>query len=198
MTNPDFDRRTVLKTIGVGTIGGTVLGGSATAQSEPPTGPPPFVPPLPLAAMWGSNGVDNWEFNDTGLRPSEAHAPFYAIQYLDESVLNGCHSPHITHTVDLDGDGEDEVIYADLSAPSPERHGGSQYNANWHVHFIPPGQGDEMPSTPTPTALEESNLTIIPLCWNEDFTGFTICGAPDSSSEPFIFTCTVKPKDCPE
>lgn len=191
MTNhlEDVDRRSVLKTIGAGAVVGTVHTGTAAAEPDTVNTPPPITPPETLAEMWGSNGKDNWAFRDTGLRPDTGQAPFFELIYFNRDRFDGCFSPHIE--VDIDGDGTVDA-FVDFVAPSP---GDREYNANWHVHAV--FDVGDLSRAPTPSEVEESGLAT-PGCWNEEFDDIVPCGSPNSSGQPFIFTCPVQPKDCPE
>lgn len=177
----DATRRNVLKTVGTGLVGAVALAGAGSVQSRPINTPPPKIPPA-KGRMWGSDGTDNWIFNDTGIRPEVGHAPFYVLDWIPEGSC----------TADSPDFPPNHV------APTPGAIDGDRYNANWHVHFVT-GDPADRPSTPTPTEIEESGLTIIPLCADLDTDPPTPvpCGHPDADRK-VIFTCAVKPKPCPE
>lgn len=175
------NRRSVLKTIGTGAMGAAALTGAGSVQSKPINLPPPKIPPA-KGRMWGSDGTNNWIFNDTGIRPETAHAPFYVLDWIPAGSCTGDSPDFAPNHV----------------APTPGRIDGDRFNANWHVHFVT-GDSADRPDTITPSAIENSDLTIIPLCVDLDTDPPTTvpCFNPDADRK-VIFTCAVKPKDCPE
>lgn len=108
----DINRRTALKTIGVGFVGTVGLSGNAVAQ------PPPTEP------TWGSDGTDHWQLKDANApTPSnhKSHRPLYGI-----APANGAHSPHSPGHGG--GPAHDHVVDTPGS--------GKAFTANWHVYLL--------------------------------------------------------------
>lgn len=125
MSPTQFDRRTVLKTLGITAAGGLGLTGTASAHPVGQNGDGN----TPVFPTWGDGEI--WEMLDAEpedrTQDSEgsdpAHSPLYVIGSLAETGIDGSdHSPQFG-TVD-------QVV------PVPGGAAATQYSAQWHVHSV--------------------------------------------------------------
>ena len=177
------NRRSVLKTIGIGVPGTTAVAGigavgttAVTGVASADHGARETVP------TWGSDGTDEWEMLDTGYSdtPPVATAPIYGI-----APSGGEHSPHFDAAPYHDAAGP---IWTDLVVDTPGcRPGeGGYYSAVWHVLLVVAEPAPE-PDGSDLVTFENPTISNIDAEVHDDDDLFVV-------STPIEFICPVRPR----
>lgn len=166
------DRRTILKTIGIGVVGSTVSVGSATAGDTADTR-------RQDSFTWADGSL--WEMLESEPHPpnrdsegnEEAHRPLWVVAPQDTAG----HSPHVVIPEGpLAGTDADHVIGLDAGTKR-------FYSAQWHVHAV----------FESPGVLASEGVSGAALTSEDAITAAESAELVSVVETPTVFTCPVRP-----